>query len=253
MPIIPVISDQRSTLTDNCTVSAILLIRSRKKPRTIYYRSYKNSIQSDFRCDIQYAPFHVMNIYDGIDDMACYTTSLIKYVVDHHTPVKSKTVSSLSVPYMNSARRKAQYRRNMVRNKFKKYRKSSWEENRRLKNLVVEIRKNSMRKYFEKRCSKLDSNFWKTISPFFSDKKFKNGKYIVLSDNNDIINDQLRVVEVFNEYFSTVAMSIGFDGCQIGDWSNQQEGEREIKFIGLYGDRGHRSLYSPYKPCNHNL
>ena len=29
--------------------------------------------------------------------------------------------------------------------------------------------------------------------------------------------------------------------------------EREIKFIGLFGDRGHRGPYSPYKPCNHNL
>ena len=29
--------------------------------------------------------------------------------------------------------------------------------------------------------------------------------------------------------------------------------EREIKFIGLLGDRGHRGPYSPYKPCNHNL
>ena len=31
------------------------------------------------------------------------------------------------------------------------------------------------------------------------------------------------------------------------------EREREIKFIGLFGDRGHRGPYSPYKPCNHNL
>ena len=29
--------------------------------------------------------------------------------------------------------------------------------------------------------------------------------------------------------------------------------EREIKFISLFGDRGHRGPYSPYKPCNHNL
>ena len=29
--------------------------------------------------------------------------------------------------------------------------------------------------------------------------------------------------------------------------------EREIKFISLFGDRGHRSPYSPYKPCNYNL
>ena len=29
--------------------------------------------------------------------------------------------------------------------------------------------------------------------------------------------------------------------------------EREIKFIGLFGDRGHQGTYSPYKLCNHNL
>ena len=29
--------------------------------------------------------------------------------------------------------------------------------------------------------------------------------------------------------------------------------EREIKFIGLFEDRGYRGPYSPYKPFNHNL
>ena len=33
----------------------------------------------------------------------------------------------------------------------------------------------------------------------------------------------------------------------------QIEREREIKFIGLFEDRGHRGPYSPYKPFNHNL
>ena len=80
-----------------------------------------------------------------------------------------------------------------------------------VRNQVVKIRKNSMRKYFEQRCSKQDKNFWKTISPFFSDKKFKNGNHIALSENNGIINDQHRVAEMFNDYFSTVAMGIGFD------------------------------------------
>ena len=33
----------------------------------------------------------------------------------------------------------------------------------------------------------------------------------------------------------------------------QWEREREIKFIGLFENRGHRGPYSPYKPFNHNL
>ena len=36
-------------------------------------------------------------------------------------------------------------------------------------------------------------------------------------------------------------------------WTTAGEREREIKLIGLLGDRGQQGSYSPYKPCNHNL
>ena len=36
-------------------------------------------------------------------------------------------------------------------------------------------------------------------------------------------------------------------------WERERERERDIKFIGLCGDRGHRGPCSPYKPCNRNL
>ena len=36
-------------------------------------------------------------------------------------------------------------------------------------------------------------------------------------------------------------------------FTSDKEREREIKFIGLFGDRGHRGPYSPYKLRNHNL
>ena len=40
-----------------------------------------------------------------------------------------------------------------------------------------------------------------------------------------------------------------------GAWCfcGKKEREKEIKFICLFGDRGHWGPYSPYKPCNHNL
>ena len=57
-----------------------------------------------------------------------------------------------SVPYMNSALRNAQYKRNMARNRFRRFRKQCWEENRRARNHVVKIRKQSMQKYFKELC-----------------------------------------------------------------------------------------------------
>ena len=41
--------------------------------------------------------------------------------------------------------------------------------------------------------------------------------------------------------------------CYLSQQYIENMREREIKFIGLFEDRGHRGPYSPYKPFNHNL
>ena len=68
-----------------------------------------------------------------------------------------------------------------------------------------------MQKYFKDRCAKNDRNFWATISPFFSDKRFRNGHNIFLRENNNVETDPSNVSELFNDYFSRVATDIGFD------------------------------------------
>ena len=183
------------------------------KPRIIHYRSFKKFAEPEFLYDIACAPFHVMEIFDDVDDMAWCTSALIRSIIDEHAPMKSKVVKSASVPYMNSALRKAQYKRNMARNKFRKFGKHFWEENRRTRNHVVNIRKKSMRTYFKENCSKHDKNFWATFSPFFTDKRFRNANNLILRENDNIVTDPSRVSELFNDYFSSVAMDIGFDDC----------------------------------------
>ena len=71
-------------------------------------------------------------------------------VIDHHAPCKSKLMKCDSVPYMNSELREALYKRNIVRNKFRKFGKAYWEENRIHRNYVVSIRKRSIANCFSK-------------------------------------------------------------------------------------------------------
>ena len=130
-----------------------------KTPRQILYR-YKSFNEIDFINYIESIPFHVMDIFDDVDDMAWFTSTLIRDVIDDHAPIRTKTIKSESVPYMNYCLRKAQYKRNMARNKFRIYGKSYWEENRRNRNNVVKIRKQSMRNYFTKNCSNHDKYFF---------------------------------------------------------------------------------------------
>ena len=152
-----------------------------------------------------------MNIFDDADDMAWYTSALLSNIVDSHAPVKSKFVKKQSVPYMNSKLRKALYSQNMARNKFRTFGKKFWEENRRQRNRVVSLRKKSIAKYFENKCSKQDKTFWRTISPFFADKKFPNGNHTILREGDNTLVDSDEVAEIFNAYFSSIASEIGFN------------------------------------------
>ena len=86
---------------------------------------------------------------------------------------------------------------------------SYWEETRRHRNNVAKIRKSSMRIYFEKNCKTHDKQFWRTISPFMSDKKFRNGGNIILNENGETKTDAAEVSEIFNEFFISTASEIG--------------------------------------------
>ena len=52
--------------------------------------------------------------------------------------------------------------------------------------------------------------------------------------------------------FAALNITFIFDRC-CRSLAGTLAREREINFIGLFGDWGHRGPYSPYKPCNHNL
>ena len=112
---------------------------------------------------------------------------------------------------MNSKLRKAQVSRNMARNKFRRFGKAFWEENKRHRNNVVNIRKKSLSNYFATRCEKHDKRFWNTVSPFKSDKKFRNRGGIILQEGEETISEASRVSEIFNDFFISAASEIGFD------------------------------------------
>ena len=60
--------------------------------------------------------------------------------------------------------------------------------------------KMSLTNYFAKQCEKQDKNFWHTVSPFMSDKKYRNGGNIALSENRETITDASRVSGILNDF-----------------------------------------------------
>ena len=50
-----------------------------RKPKKIYFKSYKNVGANEYLNDIASVPFHVTDIFDDVDDTAWFYSSLIRF------------------------------------------------------------------------------------------------------------------------------------------------------------------------------
>ena len=70
---------------------------------------------------------------------------------------------------------------------------------------------------FQTRCNKHNltknpSEFWNTIKPFMTDKYKSKGFAIIIQIKEGVINYPNQVGDAFNEYYSNVALTIGYEG-----------------------------------------
>ena len=102
------------------------------------------------------------------------------------------------------------HKRNMLRNKYKKG-LVKWDVYRMQRNITTSIYKKSQATYFSERCDGGAKNqkFWKTIKPFLTSKQPSNNN-IILKEDDEIITDEREICDIFNDFFSHVAMDIGF-------------------------------------------
>ena len=141
---------------------------------------------------------------------------LIKNVITHHAPPKSKRTVKRPLLFMNSQLRKACHRKSMLRNKDFKCRQTQilWEQCRKRRNLVTKLKAKSMADYFSRRHSaqhlkKNPPKFWDIIKPFMTNKSKSCNENITLKHNGKIVNNPGDVCYIFNGYFANVALEIG--------------------------------------------
>ena len=112
---------------------------------------------------------------------------------------------------MTKELRKAIMQRTTLRNIYLKQRpeatKVAYNQQR---NKFVSILKKSKRSYFESldvKFVKDYKNFWKNISPFFSNK-IKSKKKITLAENDEIISSDIDVAKTFQNVFSSIVKNL---------------------------------------------
>ena len=127
---------------------------SKKSPEIIQYRSLKNFKNIFFNYDL-YELSAFMDSQGKIN--VCNATQkfcvMLHDIINHHAPLKTKTIYQQNVPYMNSQWRKLRHQRNMLRNLKNKYPTSeNVNRYRKLRNECVKLQKSSRRKYFSEHC-----------------------------------------------------------------------------------------------------
>ena len=53
--------------------------------------------------------------------------------------------------------------------------------------------------------------FWKPVKPSFTYKTLKDGR-ITLVENNKVVSDESKLVEIFGKYFGNIVQNLGIDG-----------------------------------------
>ena len=184
----------------------------------VEYRSFRNFDPVSFNNDLtnlHFAdPFTSPDFNVDINTLYNEFEFKISEITDKHIPTKQMYRRPHQLPYMNRELRKAIYSKKMTYNKYQKYKTPrNWEKYRKCRNLVNKLKKQSMNIYFQERCvgGSKSRDFWTTIKPYLSKKSLTEKPKIALNESNKIVSDEPEVSEIFNNFFSTVADSIGKD------------------------------------------
>ncbi len=180
----------------------------------IAYRNLKNFDKSTFKEQVKYIPFHVSSVFDDVNDQYWARSWLFKDIIDEYATLKTKAAKDEHVPYMSSSLRREMYKQNMLKNKHLKDRTNliNWLKYRQKRNKVIGLRRKATKDYFLAKCKpgSTTKDFFKAICPFFSKKSQNKAQNdIILKENDCVVIDTSELHEIFVEFFSTVANSIG--------------------------------------------
>ena len=210
-------NNKRTTLTSGVVDTLIsdhslvyTVLRSsapRLRSRRIFSRNFKTFSKQNFVRDTQMAPFHVMDLFDEVDDKLYTFEQLYLDILDEHAPLKRLHIRGKQVPYMNEEWRKAIRHRNRLWRIFTRHRTDeNYEKYKCQRNKCTSLRRKAIRNYFRRKSSQPDNprDFWSAYRPFLNSKA-KQANDIFLKENDAVISDKKEIADLFNNYFAQIA------------------------------------------------
>ena len=175
------------------------------KPKVLLYRDFSKFIKHNFRNDLR-ADLRRISVkrYDEIE-------KIYLNVLNTHAPIKKKMIRANHKPYVTKTLRKAIMRRSYLENKFYKNRsaenKKAFKKNFFYCNRLYKRERKSFYSQLNLKNVTDNKKFWATVNPFFSNKG-GNKEDIVLVNGDEIISDNAKTAQIFNDFFKNCVNSL---------------------------------------------
>ena len=183
------------------TVSVLKMFYKKQHPKIIKYRDYKHFSNQTFQEELV-SELSNQNVTELDSFVETFLTILNK-----HAPKKQKCVRANQSPFMNKSLQKEIMKRTRLQNRFSKSNNETHREAyNKQRNYCVHLTRKTKKDYYENlNVNDVTDNkqFWKTVKPFLSDKTKVDDK-ITLVDNGEIVTEDCKTAEIFNEYFSMI-------------------------------------------------
>ena len=142
---------------------------------------------------------------------------MVTDALNRHAPLKTKYLRANDSPFMTKALRKAMMHRKILRNRYIKRRT---EENlkafKKQRNFCIKLLRKRKSDYFRNlNLGNLTDNrkFWKTVKPVFSNE-IQTSSSVTLIEDGKMINDDVKIAEIFNHHFANITESLGISEDQ---------------------------------------
>ena len=195
------ISDHHSLI---CTMLRSTFCKGPSK--FICYRSYNNYSKEQFE-----------NVKKSLKQRLVSSSNFEEFcntflaTLNKHAPLKKKKIRYNHQVFMSKTLCKAIMKRTKLRNKFSRKRFSENRQNYKgQRNTCSNILKSTKKTFFEAlNINEITDNrkFWKTVKPFFTDK-CKTTNNIILTEKNETLNDNNKISNTFNEYFTNITKGL---------------------------------------------
>jgi hypothetical protein len=175
---------------------------NRVEPTIIKYRDYKHFNEASFRNDLaNFTEDEEIN-----DPNVAYENFLTFFqnTVEKHAPTKQKTVRGNDKGFSDKPLRKAWYIRSRLRNKFNKNKTpENWNNYKKQRNICTSLKRKALNRYFHRKKAS-PKGFWKTFSPYLSNKGHTIEEDILLLEKGELVQDRKEVADLFNEYYINI-------------------------------------------------